>query len=70
MQGDDVMSHVVLTYLKIEPNVYGTGCHVTSVLCVDPAGSLPDFVKNQIAASNSDSTEALISYLRKQKGLS
>ena len=48
--GKDVLSHTTLTYNKFEPNADGSGCRITAVLCVDPAGSLPDFVKNKIAA--------------------
>ena len=48
--GKDVLSHTTLTYTKVEPLANGTGCRVTSVLCVDAAGALPDFIKNKIAA--------------------
>ena len=50
LQGKDVLSHTVLTYQKFEPLEDGSGCKVSAVVCVDPAGSLPDFVKNKIAA--------------------
>ena len=48
--GKDVLSHTTLTYSKFEPIADGSGCRITAVLCVDPAGSLPYFVKNKIAA--------------------
>ena len=67
--GKDVLSHTILTYSKIVPCEDGSGCMITSVLCVDPAGSLPDFVKNKIAAQNSGTSENMVKHLRKQKGL-
>ena len=48
LRGKDVLSHTTVTYNKIE--ACDGGVRITSVLCVDPAGSLPDFVKNKIAA--------------------
>ena len=61
----DVLSHTTLTYLKVEPCEDGSGCRLTAVLCVDPAGSLPDMIKKQIATSNSKTTENMVKHLRK-----
>lgn len=69
LQAKDVLSHTILTYNKMEPCEDGSGCRVSAVLCVDPAGSLPDFVKNKIAAQNSNTAENMVKYIRKQKGL-
>ena len=69
LQGKDVLSHTVLTFNKSEPCEDGSGCRITAVLCVDPAGSLPDFVKTKIAVSNSNTAENMVKHLRKQKGL-
>ncbi len=67
--GKDVLSHTIVTYTKVVPCEDGSGCMVTSVLCVDAAGSLPDFVKAKIAASNSESTANMVKHLRNKKGL-
>ena len=69
LQGKDVLSHCVLTYNKVEPLEDGSGCRFSSVICVDTAGSLPDFVKNKIASANSATSENMVKHLRKQKGL-
>ena len=67
LQAKDVLSHTTVTYNKIE--ACEGGCKITSVLCVDPAGSLPDFVKSKIAAQNSNTTDNMVKHLRKKKGL-
>lgn len=67
--GKDVLSNSFMTYNKVEPIVDGTGVTITSVMCVDPAGALPDFIKAKIATQNSDTTEKMVKHLRKQKGL-
>jgi len=67
LQGKDVLSNTILTYNKMEP--CEDGVRVSAVLCVDPAGSLPDFVKNKIAAQNSNTAENMVKHLRKKKGL-
>ena len=69
LQKKDVLSHTVLTYNKAEPCEDGSGCRVTSVLCVDPAGSLPGMIKNKIAKANSNTADNMVNYMRKQKGL-
>ena len=65
LQGKDVLSHTVLTYQKFEPCEDGSGVQVSAVVCVDPSGSLPDFVKTKIASQNGNSTENLVKHLRK-----
>ena len=67
--GKDVLGHTVMTYTKVEPCEDGSGIQITSVFCVDPAGSLPDFIKEKIAKENSASSEKMVAHLRKQKGL-
>ena len=69
LQKKDVLSHTVLTYNKAETCEDGSGCRVTSVLCVDPAGSLPGMIKNKIAKANSNTADNMVNYMRKQKGL-
>ena len=65
--GKDVLSNTKIAYSKVE------GCEggvlLTSVVCVDPAGSLPDFVKIQIAKQNSEGAERMVKHLMKSKGL-
>ena len=64
-----MLSHTLVTYNKIEQLEDGSGCRVSAVLCVDPAGSLPDFVKNKIAAQNANTAENLVKHLQKKKGI-
>lgn len=68
LKGKDVLSNTIFSYMKFEPKAAG-GVTITAIICVDPAGSLPDFVKEKIAAANSDTTIKMIAHLRKQKGL-
>ena len=42
---------------------------MTVIVCVDVAGSLPDFVKKQISKSNSQITIKMIKELQKKKGI-
>ena len=65
MIGKDVLSQTVVGYNKIEPIEDGSGVRVSSVICVDPAGSLPDFVKTKIASQNANSTENTVKHLQK-----
>ena len=67
--GKDVLAHTLMTYNKVEPCEDGSGCRVTSVLCVNPAGKLPAMVKTKIAKSNSNTASNMVWYLRDQKGL-
>ena len=69
LQGKDVLSNTILTYIKMEPCEDGSGLRVSHVLAVDPAGSLPDVVKASIAKTNSDAGVKMVTHLRKQKGL-
>ena len=69
LQAKDVLSHTVVTYNKFEACEDGSGVRVTAVLCVDPAGSLPDFIKTKIATQNSNTADNMVKHLRKQKGL-
>ena len=69
LQGKDVLSHTLLTYNKIEPLEDGSGCRFSAVLCVDPSGSLPDFVKNKIAEQNANTAEKMVKHMQKQKGI-
>ena len=66
--GKDVLSNTIFSYIKFEPKATG-GVTITAIICVDPAGSIPDFVKDKIAAANSDTTIKMIAHLRKKKGL-
>ena len=65
--GKDVLVNTTLTYHKLEQTE--SGVNITAVLCIDPAGSLPTFIKRSIAADNSKVTEAMVKHIRKQKGL-
>ena len=65
--GKDVLGHCLMTYAKFEP--CEDGIKVTACYAIDPAGSLPDFIKNKIATENTKAPEKMIAHLRKQKGL-
>ena len=67
--GKNVLCDVLVTYVKFSPKADGSGVDCVAVICVDPAGSLPDFVKNQIAKSNGDNTVKLVKRLQKEKGI-
>ena len=59
----DVISICHVAYVKYTPLADGSGLAITAVICVDPAGSLPDFVKTQIAKSNGEMTTKMVKYL-------
>ena len=66
--GKDVLAKTKFAYSKYE------GCQdgvvLTTVVCVDPAGSLPDFIKLQIAKQNSEGAERMVKHLlKKLKGV-
>jgi len=65
--GKDVLSHIIASYNKFEPCADGSGIMITSVACIDAAGDLPSFVKNQIATANSQVPENLVKLLLKRK---
>lgn len=67
--GRDVLMEDIFNYHRIDPCPYGKGVNVSSVICVDPCGGLPNFVKSQLASECAKSVEITIAYLRKQKGL-
>ena len=68
MAGKDVLATTIMTYNKVHSDPDGS-TRVTAVFCIDPAGSLPDFVKTKIAEENSKNPEKMVAHLRKQKGL-
>ena len=45
------------------------GVFLVEVICVDPAGSLPQMLKNQIAKSNSAGLKKMVHHLQAKKGL-
>ena len=55
LQGKDVLSHTVMVYQKYEPLEDGSGVRISAVICIDIAGSIPDFMKSKIAEQNSKS---------------
>ena len=45
LKAKDVLSHCWMTYNKIEAKADGSGCRITTVICVDASGSLPGMIK-------------------------
>lgn len=56
--GSDVMSETKIAVMRYAP-VEG-GVHIDEVICVDPNGMLPQFVKDLIAKTNSDGLMKLV----------
>ena len=54
----DVMSETKIAVLRYAP-VEG-GLRIDEVICVDPKGFLPQFVKDLIARNNSDSLRRMV----------
>ena len=67
--GEDVVSNTPVSYMKLTNCADGSGVMVEQIVCVDPAGDLPDWVKKQIAKSNSDMLEKAVDLMRSRKGL-
>ena len=61
--GKDVLSNCVLTYTKVEKVSEGR-IRATQVICVDPAGDIPQWMKKKIAKSNADGMANTIKHLR------
>ena len=54
----DVISETKIAVTRIKP--VDDGVHFQEAVCVDPAGSLPQFVKDFIAKGNSSGLKKLI----------
>ena len=67
--GKDVLCTLYFGYNKFTPSADGSGVDIEEAICVDTAGTLPDFVKTMIAKSNSEITIKSIKHMQKAKGI-
>ena len=60
--GKDVVGNNMLTYFQWRP--YDGGIEIWHASKMDPAGSIPDFVKKKMAKRFSNAVQILVNYLK------
>ena len=60
--GGDVVTNNVLTYMAWKP--YDGGMELTHIIKMDPAGSIPGFIKNKAAARMTNSLQFIVNYVK------
>ena len=65
---DDVRSETLIHVLQVKKVGEGR-LHFTEVLCVDPAGEIPQAIKDHVATYNSSSLKKLIHVMQAKKGV-
>ena len=60
--GSDVSTNNVLTYMAWKP--YEGGMDLTHIVKMDPAGSIPDFIKKKAAARLANSLQIIVNYVK------
>ena len=59
--GKDVVANQIIGSVKIAP--IADGVEITNVVCSDPGGLIPDFVKKTIAKRQTNNARFLVDYL-------
>ena len=60
---DEVANHVI-SMTKMSPNPEDGSALLSQVICVDPRGAIPDFVKKAVAKAQAMNAYNLIEYLK------
>ena len=62
--GKDEVCNYIISMTKMSPLEDGSGVDVGQIICVDPQGMIPDFVKAKVAKAQAMNAFHMIEYLK------